>query len=307
MTDTAETFRSGYVAILGKPNAGKSTLMNALVGEKVAIVSEKPQTTRDRVAGILTTMEFQIIFLDTPGIIVPQDRFNEALVARAVDALDGADIIYHIVDANDREPFNERVTEILGRVSRAKRFLVMNKIDKLPKSRPATELPREILEATYDERLYISALKRSGLDNLLEKTVAHLPVGPIYYDPSQLSDRDERFLAAEIVREKVFRHTGAEVPYSVYTEVETFEERPERDFIRVVIYVERETQKGILIGAGGRVLKTIGQEARHSIERMTGRPSFLELWVKVRKDWRKKEFDLANFGFKAPRKKKRGG
>lgn len=149
----------------------------------------------------------------------------------------------------------------------------------------------------------MSALQRSGLETLIEKTVARLSPGPLYYEPEQLSDRDERFLAAEIVREKVFHHTGAEVPYSVYTEVETFEERANKDFIRVTIYVERDSQKGILIGGGGQMLKKVGQEARKEIEQLTGRPAFLELWVKVRKNWRKSEFDLNNFGFKQGKKK----
>ncbi len=303
-------FRSGFVAILGKPNAGKSTLMNALVGEKVAIVSDKPQTTRDRIAGIFTTDRFQMVFLDTPGVLVPEDRFNEALVYRAADSLQGVDVIYHLIDASDREPPNERIIQLLKRVPRSTvRFLVINKIDKrFPGSRDGKPfVPPGISTEDYDEMFMISALKKQALDLLIEATYRRLKPGPLYYDPEQISDKDMRFLVSEIVREKIFRRTGAEIPYSVYAETEEFTERPGKDFIRVIIYTERDSQKGILIGEGGRVLKDIGQDARRSIETLTGKPCFLELWVKVRKDWRKKEFDLNNFGFKLPKAKKSGG
>lgn len=299
-------FRSGFVAILGKPNAGKSTLMNAIVGEKVAITSDKPQTTRDRIAGIFTTDRFQMVFLDTPGVLIPQDRFNEALVYRAADALQGVDVVYHLIDAADREPPNERVTQLLKRLPKSTtRFLVINKIDKhFPRTvGGGAYIPPGVSSEDYDQIFMISALKKQALDILIEATFKHLQPGPFYYDPEQISDKDMRFLAAEIVREKVFRRTGAEIPYSVYCETEEFSERPGKDYIRVVIYTERDSQKGILIGQSGRVLKDIGQDARRAIERLTGKPCFLELWVKVRKDWRKKDFDLNNFGFKLPKTK----
>ncbi|MGI8908892.1 MAG: GTPase Era [Candidatus Sumerlaeaceae bacterium] len=306
--DTAATpppFRSGYVVILGKPNAGKSTLLNSIVGEKIAITSDKPQTTRDKITGIFTTTGFQIVFLDTPGVLVPQDRFNEVLMSRAAEALEEVDVVYHLVDAQDREPANQRLSEILRRASPGTaKFLVVNKVDKLrgPGKSGRPPLPAELEPRNYDAIFLISALKRKGLDTLIEETVKRLPPGPMYYDAEQLSDRDLRFLAAETVREKVFRRTGAEIPYSVYTEVEEFTERVDKDYIRIVIIVERDSQKGILIGKGGEVLKQIGQDARREIEKTTGRPAYLELWVKVRKDWRKKEFDLNQFGFKLPKK-----
>ena len=303
MNQTTE-FKSGYVAILGKPNAGKSTLLNALLGEKLAIVSEKPQTTRDRVAGILTTDHYQIVFLDTPGVIVPKDRFNEVLVWRAAEALEDADIIYYLVDATDDEPPNERLAEILANRGPAKLFIVVNKTDLLPPER-ANEVPPPAREIVADRVFFISALQKQGLDRLLAETVEQLNPGPMFFDPEQLTDRDERFFAAEAVREKIFLYTGEEVPYSIHTEVETFEERPDKDFIRVVIYVERDSQKPIIIGAKGQNLKRIGMEARRDIEALTGRPAYLELWVKVRKNWRKNDFDLRNFGYKVkPRKQK---
>ncbi len=302
-----EEFRSGFVAILGKPNAGKSTLMNAIVGEKVAITSDKPQTTRDRIAGIFTTTRFQMIFLDTPGVLVPQDRFNEALVHRAADALQGVDVIYHLIDASDREPPNERIAQILNKVPKSTiRFLVINKIDKkFPGGSDGKPfVPPGVNTADYDQMFMISALKKHALDILIESTYRQLKPGPLFYDAEQVSDKDMRFLVAEIVREKVFRRTGAEIPYSVYTETEEFVERTGKDFIRVMIYTERDSQKGIIIGDGGRVLKDIGTDARRAIETLTGKPCFLELWVKVRKDWRKKEFDLNHFGFKLPKSRK---
>lgn len=306
-TASGEPFRSGYVAIIGKPNAGKSTLLNALIGQKIAITSDKPQTTRDKIAGIYTTDEFQIVFLDTPGVIVPEDRFNETLIQRAAEALQGSDVIYHLLDSTDRDAMNERLEGILKRVPRKiKRFLVVNKVDKrFPVDRDGKlNLPETINTESYDEIFMVSALKKQGLDHLVKSTVKELKPGPQFYDPEQVSDRDMRFFASEIVREKVFRRTGAEIPYAVYTEVDEYTEREDKDYIRINILCERDSQKGILIGEGGRVLKDIGQDARRAIEAMTDRPCYLELRVKVRKDWRRKEYDLNNFGFKLAKKKR---
>ena len=296
--------RSGFAAIIGKPNAGKSTLLNALVGEKIAIVSDKPQTTRDRITGIVSADDYQVVFVDTPGVIVPTDRFNEALMFRVREALESLDVLIHLVDTTDREPANERLEELLAGTRVPARFLVMNKTDQLRKVEGvdvvAETAKRLGLEPEhYTQMFAISALTGEGVPELLAATVARLRVGPRYYDPEQLSDRDERFLVAEIVREKVFTNLGAEVPYAIFCETEEFEEKPTKDFIRVTIYVERESQKGIVIGDGGAMLKRIGQEARVDIEQLTGRGAYLELWVKVRKNWRKKEFDLNQFGFKA--------
>lgn len=295
--------RSGFVAILGKPNAGKSTLLNALVGEKIAIVSDKPQTTRDRITGIVSGDGYQVVFVDTPGVIVPRDRFNEALMFRVTEALESVDVLYHIVDATDREPPNERLAGLLASVRSPARFLVVNKCDRVQ----GDTVPPDIDPQAYTETHRVSALTGAGVPQLLAATVARLRPGPQFYDPEQLSDRDERFLVAEIVREKVFHHLGAEVPYAVFTETETFEERPGKDFISVKIYVERESQKGIVIGDRGAMLKRIGQEARVEIEQLTGRPAYLELWVKVRHNWRRTEFDLDNFGFRTGKRKKKGG
>jgi GTP-binding protein Era len=301
MTSADKVFRSGYAAILGKPNAGKSTLMNALVGMKIAIVSDKPQTTRDRIGGILTGEDYQIVFVDMPGVIVPRDRLNEALMARVEEAIEHVDVLLHLADATDTEPPNERLAGLLARTRCRARLLVLNKTDLLGPDRQ-DRLPPGLDAGAYAATVRVSALRRSGLDELVAAIVRHLPPGPLYFDPEQLSDRDERFFAAEAVREKVFLHLQQEVPYAVYTEVDTFEERPQKDFIRIIIHVEHESQKGIVIGEGGRTLKRIGREAREEIEALTGRPAYLELWVKVRKNWRRREPDLARFGFKKPKR-----
>lgn len=299
-----DEFRSGYVAIVGKPNAGKSTLLNALIGEKIAIVTEKPQTTRDRIQGILTTDRFQIVFIDTPGIIPPKDRFNEILISRAMELSSDVDLVYHLVDATDPAPANDEISAVLDSFRPDARLLVVNKIDQA--KLPIDAIVKSLTQCRdYAATIPISALRKRNLDKLIAETSARLPLGPIYYDPTQLSDRDERFLAAEIVREKVFLVTGEEIPYAVHTETETFEERETKDFIRVIIYVERESQKPIIIGRNGHTLKKIGEQARRDVEQLTGRPAFLELWVKVRKNWRKSDFDLNDFGFKAPRRKRK--
>ncbi len=293
-------FKSGYVAILGKPNAGKSTLMNALIGTKISIVSAKPQTTRDRIIGILSTDSYQIVFVDMPGVIVPNDKLNKMLVARAEESLESIDVLYHLVDGTDKNATNPKLDELLTATRVTHKFLVINKID-LMRSKAAPDTHHD----GYDKVFSISATRSIGLDALLRETVACLTPGPAYYDPEQLTDRDERFIASEIVREKIFENLADELPYAVHTETETFREGQSKDFIRVLIYVERNSQKGIVIGNRGEMLKKIGSAARKSIEELTGRPCFLELWVKVRPNWRKSDFDLKNFGYGGAANKKK--
>jgi GTP-binding protein Era len=293
----SDGFRSGFAAIVGKPNVGKSTLMNRLVGEKLAIVSEKPQTTRHRILGILSRDAYQIVFVDTPGIIQPRDMFNTYLVENARRALQDVNLTYVMIDATEPDPLPEEVRNALN-LSRNARFLLLNKVDRLPGLPDASTLPLNLEASAFAEIIPISALTGYNVDTLLEKTIDRLPEHPPYYDPEQLSDRDERFLVAEIVREKVFNLTGQEIPYSVATQVDEFKEREEgKYFIRVVVYVEKESQKGIIIGSGGQLLKRIGREARSDIEGLIQHPVYLDLWVKVRKNWRKKESDLKQLGF----------
>lgn len=313
-TEPAEPrFRTGFVALLGEPNVGKSTLLNALLDFKVSIVSPKPQTTRDRVAGIYNDPFCQIIFLDTPGVMDPKDRFNEILRDNAVGALENADSIYHMVDAARPCPLPERVAEALAR-SRAAVFLVANKADTvagfnggLAAEEWLKQVGISLDRGRYGGRVFcISAALRVGLDALLAATRETLPCGPPLFDQDQVTDRDMRYLAAEIVREKVLAHTEQEIPYAVATQTESFIEREEsKHFVRVLIFVEHESQKGIVIGEGGSLLRTIGAEARREIEEMADHEVFLELWVRVRKNWRKKENDLRDFGYQQARKGKK--
>ncbi len=306
--------RAGFIAILGKPNAGKSTLFNALTGMHLAAMSDKPQTTRDRIHGIVSGEGWQMVFVDTPGVIVPRetDRFNEVLMQRAEEGHDEVDVVIHLVDAADPEPINERLEALLRRIRRAKIILVLNKTDlgKIPApDEGGLPHPSAAPGVRYDQVLRISALRKYGIDKLLETVRAELPLSPPYYDPEMPTDRDERFLVSELVREKIFRHLGREVPYAVFVDVVEFREarsETEKDFISLTIYVERESQKPILIGAGGQMLRQIGAEARRDIEELTGRPCFLELRVKVRKEWRRNPADLGFFGFKGRKSSGRG-
>ncbi|MBN1868693.1 GTPase Era [Candidatus Sumerlaeota bacterium] len=299
----SESFRSGFVALLGEPNVGKSTLLNALLDFKVAIVSPKPQTTRDRIFGIRTDETCQIVFVDTPGVMEPHDRFNEYLRDRALEALRGVDVVYRMIEPERANvPLPPAAAEALARCRRPV-FLVVNKCDLLDESK-ATEKELHAAAAAADGVEYagvfrVSALERTGLDSLIEATRFLLPEGPPLYDPEQMTDRDLRFLAAEIVREKVLAHTAQEIPYAVATRTEEFREREgAKHFVCVTIHVEHESQKPILIGAGGAMLKKIGSEARPDIEQLCGHPVFLELRVKVRKNWRKNEDALREFGFR---------
>jgi GTP-binding protein Era len=296
-------FKSGFVAIVGKPNAGKSTLLNRLVGEKLAIVSTKPQTTRNAILGILTRDNYQIVFTDTPGIIEPKNLLNRCLIDTVRTAIGDVDLIYHIADVTDPVPVNESVMNLL-KGSRAPRFLLANKIDRLRRPFDIRDFPNLPDAGGYEKAIAISALRGHNLDLLINLTLDYLPEGPLYFEPGQISDRNLRFLSAELIREKAFDLLGEELPYSTAVEVEEFKEREEgKWFIRAVIYVERESQKGMVIGAAGKMLKKIGTLARPAIENLVGQPVYLELWVKVRKNWTKSEQELRRFGYLTGRKK----
>ncbi|MBN1515545.1 GTPase Era [Candidatus Sumerlaeota bacterium] len=303
MNDFLETcnpeHRSGYIAVMGKPNVGKSTLMNRLIGAKVSIVSDKPQTTRDCILGILSEEQYQAVFVDTPGLMQPRDKLNQCLLDEALDGLRDADLVLHLVDARDASPFPEGVREAI-QGAHARKFLIYNKMDLLPAgAQPAYRVPA----GEYEREFSISALDGSGVEAMLDAIVAALPLGPRYYDEDILSDRDERFLTAEIVREKAYHAMGQELPYSIAVETDEFKDRANgKTFIRCILYVERESQKGMLIGKGGAALKDIGREARPEIEELIGRPVYLELWVKVRKNWTKKDHELKRLGYLKLRK-----
>lgn len=290
-------FRAGFVAIAGKPNVGKSTLMNALVGAKISAVSRKPQTTRNQIKGILTAPEYQIVFLDTPGLIEARDLLNEFLIKEAVSALESVDVLYHMIEANDPDPLNDKVAPVVARVDCVK-FLVVNKIDRAKPAGRSGPPPYEAIARRYDQVHLISALTGKGVKELLAATVARLPVHEPYYSEDDLTDRDMRFIVAEIVREKLFELLREELPYSIATEVDEYVEHPEgKDFIRIWILVERESQKPVVVGREGANLKKVGELARAEIEKLLGHSVYLELWVKVHKNWRKSESELRRLGY----------
>jgi GTPase len=285
-------FRSGFVSIIGRPNAGKSTLLNALVGEKVAIVTRKPQTTRTRIQGFLnlkaqpSRSAAQIIFVDTPGFHRPDSRLNRKMLQEIHAALESRDLILLVVDAAEKfGPGDQHVLELVRRSGGAV-FLLLNKIDKLPKDRllPLIEHYRKLHE--FAEIIPISAAKKQGLDRLLDKIAGVLPQGPRYFPENQFTDQPERVIASEIIREKVLMKTGKELPYATAVMIDQFEERGKLARIAATIYCEREGQKAILIGKGGHKLKEIGTAARLELESLLGRSVFLELFVKVKPGWR---------------------
>ena len=285
-------FRSGFVSIIGRPNAGKSTLLNALVGEKVAIVTEKPQTTRTRIQGMLNVKAErgrpagQIVFIDTPGVHRPDSRLNRKMMQEIHAALESRDIILLMVDATERfGPADQHVLELVKR-SGGTTFLLLNKIDGLPKEKLLPLIDHYSKLHEFQEIIPISATKKLGLDTLVDKIIRALPQGPRYFPEDQFTDVPEKFIAAEIVREKILLKTGKELPYATAVLVERFEDTAKLIRIAAAIYCEREGQKAILIGRGGQKLKDIGTAARMELEVLLGKKVFLELFVKVKPGWR---------------------
>ncbi|MGQ9927752.1 MAG: GTPase Era [Chloroflexaceae bacterium] len=296
--ELAPVTRSGFVALVGKPNVGKSTLLNALLGQKVAIVSPRPQTTRVPVRGILTRPGAQIIFVDTPGIHQPGHALGRLMVDLAERTLPNADVIGFMVDIS--QPPSQLDRRIARQVQRARgrKLLILNKVDLKPRGQ-RTYLEDYRSLGLWEQEIAISALKGLGLAALLEEIVARLPEGPLLYPPDQLTDQSEQQLAAEFVREKVLYYTQQEVPHAVAIEVEEWEQREGAMYIRMTINVEREGQKAIIIGAGGAMLKKIGSAARQEIEQLIGGRVYLDLWVKVRPHWRDDVAALGWLGYRA--------
>jgi GTP-binding protein Era len=300
LEETPEGHKSGFVAVIGRPNVGKSTLMNRIVGQKVAIVSPKPQTTRSRILGILTHQDVQVIFVDTPGIHQPHHKLGQAMVATATRAIPDADVVLFVADVSALPTDEDRlIAELIPQHTQAPVILVLNKMDLLPpeKVQPHTEAYWALVPY-HREWMMTIATQGVNLDELLALIVGALPEGPRYYPGDQVTDQTEREIAAELIREQVLRHTYEEVPHAVAVAVEAFEERESGAvYVAAKVFVERESHKGILIGRRGQMLRQIGVAARQEIERMTGGPVYLDLWVKVRKGWRRDEQALRRLGY----------
>ncbi|MDZ7373198.1 MAG: GTPase Era [candidate division KSB1 bacterium] len=295
---TESTFRVGYVAILGRPNVGKSTLMNALLGQKLSIVSPKPQTTRHRILGILSGRDYQIVFFDTPGLLDPRYKLQEMMLKSAERAAQDADELLFLIEAlPESHELDFQWIERLN-VQQKPAVLAINKIDLVAKDLLLPLIDECQKRYNFQEIVPISALKQDGIDILRDVLVRYLPTGPPLYPQDMLTDHPERFFVAEIIREKIFRRYGEEIPYSTTVVIDEFKERPgAKDYIRASIYVEKPSQRKILIGKRGEALKRIGQEAREEIEAFLGRPVFLELWVGVMEKWRQREPILRQLGY----------
>ena len=291
---------SGLAAIVGRPNVGKSTLTNGLIGEKIAIMSDRPQTTRNKIMCILNTDNAQIMFLDTPGIHKPHHKLGEYMVRTAESTLKEVDVILFVIDVSEKRGAGENyILELLQKV-KTPVILVANKIDKLQDKSKLFNIINEYTALyNFAAVVPVSALEDKEFPGLVEEITKHLPEGPDYFPDDMITDQPERVIAAEMIREKVLLSTRDEVPHSIAVEVDEFKVRENEDvYIRATIFVERDSQKGIVIGAKGSLLKKIGQQARRDIEALLGCKVFLELWVKVKADWRNKDKALKQFGYK---------
>lgn len=294
------SFKSGFVSIIGRPNVGKSTLLNAITGEKIAIMSDKPQTTRNRIQAIYTTEEIQIIFVDTPGMTKAKNKLGDFMIRTALDTLKEVDAIIFVVDDSlSLGPADKFILEHLEGI-KTPVILAINKVDKIMPEQYAiiTKLYSEY--GFIKEIVSISALQGANVQKLIDKVIGYLPEGPMYYPGDMITDQPERAIVAEIIREKLLHYLDQEVPHGVAVEIEAMKNRENSNMvdIRAVIVCERESHKGIIIGKGGRKLKGVGKSAREEIERLLGSKVFLELWVKVRPGWRDNDLMLKNFGYK---------
>ncbi|MDQ8736702.1 GTPase Era [Paenibacillus sp. LHD-38] len=295
----SKKFRSGFVAIIGRPNVGKSTLMNHLIGQKIAIMSDKPQTTRNKIHGVYTTNDTQIVFLDTPGIHKPQSKLGNYMMQTAESALREVEAALFLIDASEGLGGGDRfIIEQLKKV-KTPVFLVMNKIDKVEPEQllPMITQYNELHE--FAEIIPISALKGNNVDTLLEQLSRYLPEGPQYYPADQITDHPEQFVCSELIREKILHMTREEIPHSIAVTIEDMRVKENGVvYIGAVIFVERDSQKGIIIGKKGDLLKEVGKQARKDIEALLGSRIYLELWVKVKKDWRNQERVLKDLGYR---------
>jgi len=289
--------KSGFVNIIGNPNVGKSTFLNAVVGEELAITTPKAQTTRHRILGIVNGDDYQIIFSDTPGIINPAYELQESMMDFVKQSFDDADILIYMVEAGEKDLKNE---QFFNKIAHAKVpvLLLINKVDQTDQTK-LNEMISYWQEKVPNAEIYpISALLGFGIDQILRRILELLPESPAYFGKDQLTDKSERFIANEKIREKILKHFKKEIPYSVEIDTEEFVEENDIIKIRTIVYVERDSQKGIIIGHKGAGLKRIGSEARKDLEKFFHKKIFLELYVKVNKDWRKKADQLKRFGYK---------
>ena len=289
--------KCGFVSIIGRPNSGKSTLLNRLVGEKISIVTNKPQTTRYVVRGILTRPEGQIIFLDTPGIHKPIHRMNEKMMKSVRGAMTGVDLVLLIVDSSETFGRGDEFALKLVSAVDTKKILLLNKIDAIQKHKLLAIMDRYSRSGKFEAIVPISALTGENVEEVIKEVFAHLPEGPLFYPADQISDQPERAIAAEMIREKVILLTEDELPYSTAVVIDRFEEGGQIHKLFASIFVERDSQKAIVIGRGGQRLKQIGAEARKDLEEFLGRKIYLELHVKVKKSWRNDDETLRGLGF----------
>lgn len=295
---TEKKFLSGFAAIVGRPNVGKSTMMNAMVGEKVAIVSSRPQTTRNRIMGVATDADWQIVFLDTPGLHKPRTKLGEYMVKSVEDAMEGIDVLLVLVDVSDIGPQDRAIVEDMA-ARRVKKILVLNKTDIVEESRLMQAIA-SFAEAGYDAIIPISARTGKGMDELRRVIVSYLPQGPKYFPDDMMTDQPERMICAEIIREKALLHLRDEVPHGIGVEMMAINRLSDNmTEIHATIYCERASHKGIIIGKQGAMLRTIGAEARRDIEGLLGTRVNLQLWVKVREDWRNRMDDLRTLGYES--------
>ncbi|MGO4107293.1 GTPase Era [Paenibacillus sp. YAF4_2] len=298
-TPSSTKFRSGFVAIIGRPNVGKSTLMNHLIGQKIAIMSDKPQTTRNKIHGVYTTDTSQIVFLDTPGIHKPQSKLGDYMMKTAEGALKEVEAVLFLIDVAEGFGGGDRfIIEQLKKVDTPV-FLVMNKIDKVQPEQLLATITQYKDMYPFAEVVPISALQGNNVDTLLAQLQKYLPEGPQYYPADQITDHPEQFVVSELIREKILHMTREEIPHSIAVGIEDMRVQENGVvYIGAVIFVERDSQKGIIIGKKGALLKEVGKQARRDIEALLGSRTFLELWVKVKKDWRNQERVLKDFGFR---------
>jgi GTP-binding protein Era len=293
----AGAHRSGFIALVGRPNVGKSTLLNQILGEKIAIISDKPQTTRTRILGVRHLPKAQLVFLDTPGIHKPLYRLNQRMVRVALDVLDEVDLVFFLVEATESVGAGDRYVVERLKERAVPVVLVINKVDLVQKGRllPLIDAYRQMHE--FAEIVPVSALTGDGVNQLVEIAVRFMPAGPVYFEDDVVTDQPMQLLAAEFIREKILQKTRDELPFSVAVQIESFTEEGKLARIAAIVYVEKESQKAIVIGKRGELLKAVGTEARIEMERLFGMKVFLQLWVKVKEGWRQDEQMLSALGY----------